>query len=271
MAGIGIGASRFLKKTAIGGVAYGPYTTAFQSTVVSRGGSLTTNELTYLNTFETSLGSDISQFDRLWIHGLSNSIAARTSFVNSSSTAITAINSPNFAPGFGYTGDAASSYLDTNYNLTSSSVKYTQNNACIFLYSRTDVAIDRADMGAVTTAPLALTQLLAMSATNSCVGDVNAVNNTSTSVVNSKGFYSLLRTASSGSSIYKNGSVIGTGSISSILPDANLYLLARNLNGAPNFFSPRQISVSGASSGAINQANFYSAVQALGTSIGWAV
>lgn len=254
-----------------GGLAIGPYTSAFLSEVTSRGGSLTDNELTYLSTFEASIGSDMSEFDRLWIHGLSNNIAARTSFVNPTSTIITAVNSPIFTANQGYSGNYSNMYLNTNYNLTSNSVKLTLNSASAFLYSRSNVANDSADMGAVTTAPLALTQILTRGALNNIVGDINANDNTGTTSTDSRGFFSAVRNSAATNQIYKNGALIASGVRLSRLPDINLYLLCRNLNGNPNFFAGRELSLSGVGSSSINQLNFYNAVQALGTSIGWAV
>lgn len=250
---------------------YGPYTIAFSAVVVSRGGVITNAEKTRLTTFETSLGTDITEFDRLWIHGLSNNIAALTSFVNPLSTIITAVNSPTFTPNFGYTGNFATMYLNTNYNLTTNSVKFTLNNASAFMYIRTNSAFDSADMGAVTTAPLALTQLLPRGSLNNIVGDINGNNNLGTTSTDSRGFFSTLRTGVSANQIYKNGAIIVSGAILSRLPNSTLFLLCRNLNGVPNLFSGRQISLSGVGSSNINQLNFYNAVQTLGTSLGWAV
>ena len=50
-----------------------------------------------------------------------------------------------------------------------------------------------------------------------------------------------------------------------------MYVLAFNNNGAAANFSTRQLSLSAIGSGVVNQSTFYTAVQALGTSIGWQV
>ena len=108
----GIGISPMFSRS--GGAS--PFTTAFKAAVISNGGTLTATEEGYLKTFETSMGSDLLEFDRLWIHGLSNEIAAKTSFVNPLSTAATAINLPTFTPSEGFQGNGATNYIDTNYN-----------------------------------------------------------------------------------------------------------------------------------------------------------
>ena len=112
---IGIGLSPLFKRGG-GGVSYGAYTTAFNTQVLAAGGSLTPSELSALTLFETSMGADMAEFDRLWIHGLSNQIAARTSFVNPTSTPLTEVNSPTWTAYQGYKGNGTTSYLNLNYN-----------------------------------------------------------------------------------------------------------------------------------------------------------
>ena len=257
--------------TASSVVSYGPYTTAFNASVIIGGGTLTTIEKGYLNTFETSMGTDLAEFDRLWIHGLSNEIAAKTSFVNPTSTIITNVNSVLFTANQGFKGNAVNNYLDTNYNPSTSAVKYTQNSASAFVYSRTASKSPRSDFGAVGLTPLSLIQIFIRLNDDSIVGDINSNRNTFGVNSNGTGFYSLVRTASNSSSIYKNGLLLSSGTTASALPPYNLYLFSINEAGTPTLFGNRQISVSGTSSGVVNQLNFYNALQTLGTSLGWAV
>lgn len=58
---------------------------------------------------------------------------------------------------------------------------------------------------------------------------------------------------------------------SSTLINNNMYVLALNSNGTASNFSARQLSVSGIGSGIINQSTFYTTLQVLGTSLGWAI
>lgn len=256
---------------ALSGPVIGPYTTNFVNVVVSRGGSVTTQEQIYLTTFETSVGADLLEFDRLWIHGLSSNIAARTSFVNPSSTIITAVNNPLFTPSYGYTG-AGGVYLNTNYNLSTNSVQYKQVSAATYVYSRTNTLQDATELGAVTTSPLAITQTASRLNSGDLLGDINSNNNTSSVVSDSIKLSVAVRTSAATNRIYKNGIALTTsGNTASALPNLDLFLLCRNVNGNPNFNTARQISLTGCSSSLVNQLNFYNAVQALGTSIGWAV
>ncbi len=248
------------------------YTTAFKSVVVSRGGTLTTAEEAYLRTFETSVGSDLAEFDRLYIHGLSNSIAARTSFVNPDSTIATEVNAPTFTANRGYQGNGTTSYLNTNFNPSTQGVKYTQSSASLFVYSRTNVAANYIDIGAID------------ASNKSFIAPKNAdvfsyyPTNLSTSIgspqatpADSLGLYQT-RLLSGVLNFYKQGVAIGSLAMTPVaIPTVPFYLLAGDNTNTPVLFSARQISVSGMGSGLIKQLNFYNAVQALGTSIGWAV
>ena len=80
------------------------------------------------------------------------------------------------------------------------------------------------------------------------------------------------RTASNVQKLIKNGTVITTNASASIgLSALNVYLLCRNNNGTAQLYSVNQMSMSFIGSGVINQSTLYTATQALGTSIGWAV
>jgi hypothetical protein len=251
-----------------GGLAVGPYTSAFSAEVISRGGSLTANELTYLNTFEVSVGSDLAEFDRLWIHGLSNNIAARTSFVNPSSTIITAVNSPTFTANQGYQGNGTTSYLNSNFIPSTQGVKYTLNSASYGVYSRTNSDISAVDFGSFN---VSFTQARLRQG-NIFYGDISSTGSAITFANTSSLGLHIVNRSGGVISLNKNGVQLATvGQAATTLSTINQYILARNQNGTADNFSSRQHALSFAGSGAINLTNFYNAVQALGTSIGWAV
>jgi hypothetical protein len=270
MAGIGIGASPFLKRQTSGS-AFGPYTTAFQATVVSRGGSLTANELTYLTTFENSVGSDLEEFDRLWIHGLSNEIAARTSFVNPNSTIITAVNSPTFIPSVGYQGNGTTSYLNTNFNTKTQSLKFNFRNCSMGVYINQVDTIGGSLIGQIDS--LNSNALYRFSPDSyaylNYAGGAGSVKTD-----NGIGLIAAYKDNLTQQFYVKNGFVnlpnTCTGSLNNI--DDNLGIFCRYYLGLGiSPFSNSKISLSFVSSGALNQTIFYNSVQTLGTSIGWAV
>ena len=248
---------------------YGPYTIAFAAVVVGRGGVVTTAEKAYLTTFEANLGTDITQFDRLWIHGLSNNIAARTSFVNPSSTLITPINAPIFTPYLGYTGDGLTTGLDTNYNPRTQGVKYTLNNSSGFSYLHSNViggasfgSYDNVNAGAF---------LYPQFTSNTPVYYINSIATGTNGTGNSFGLSTVNRTGSTSLNLYKNG-VFNTSSTvsSSAIPNLNMFLLGANYLG---LFAPfaGTICASGFGSSNYNQLNFYNSLQTLGQSLTWAV
>lgn len=247
-------------------VALGPITSAFSAVVTSRGGSLTSTEEAYLRTFEASVGSDLGKMDRLWIHGLSDSIAARTSFVNPNSTMITAVNSPTFTANIGFTGNGSTSYLNTNFNPATHGVNYTLNNASIFYYERATILGTYCGIGEQQS-------YLFPNLAGSVYFTINngASNNTFT-VANSKGFIFADRSSNTVTTCYKNGSFQSTlSNTATNFATNNFYLLALLQGGAALYPSPGNVALSGIGGTGINQSNFYNAVQALGTSIGWAV
>lgn len=254
-----------------GALVLGPKTLAYSTVVTSRGGSLTTNELLYLTTFETSLGSDLDEFDRLWIHGLSNNIAARTSFVNPTSTIITAVNSPTFTAGIGYQGNGSTSYLTTNYNPFTDGVKYTLNNASMFVYIRENIVSLTCAMGAFTGGNTGLL-MYPQYASNQGLYYINNAPPDNLTTQNSRGLSSCIRTSNLNTVGYKNGVISGANArVSNNMPNTNIFILGQSTAGTIAAAYSGTVSASGLGSSNYNQLTFYNAVQALGTSIGWAV
>jgi hypothetical protein len=207
----------------------------------------------------------------LWIFGLSNSVAARTSLANPTSTMITSVNNVSFTANQGYQGNGATNYLNSNYNTKTQSVKFTVNSGSIGLYSLTNSAIAAIDMGnyngQFTNIRARQPNDISFNHVNNSTGTVVLYSNT-----DSRGFYVALRPNASTNSAYKNGILKLSGSIaSSALNNNNIAILARTINASVDSYSQRQLSMSFIGSGIINQLNLYNAVQALGTSIGWAV
>ena len=249
--------------------AFSASATAYFNQVTSNGGSLTNAEKTYINTFIGALGSDFAEFDRLWIHGLSNSVAARTSLANPTSTMITAVNTPTFTASQGYTGNGTTTYLNHNVN-ENALTKYTQNSNSIFVYSRSNISEGKNEYGvydgANITACIINSAGSAYLANNMSIGNVAFGTNTT-----SLGLFFSKRVATALTS-FKNGVSLFTNTIASTpLCALQMYSLSRNQAGASTSNSTKQHAAVGYGSGTINQATFYTAIQALGTSIGWAV
>jgi hypothetical protein len=217
------------------------------------------------------VGSDLAEFDRLWIHGLSNDVAARTSFVNPSSAIVTAVNSPTFLQNVGYQGNGATSYLNTNYNPSTQGVKYTLNNASGFAYVGSNIISIGAAFGSVRSGavgPIVFPQF-------SSLLPLYVINDGGTDnygTGDSLGLSSVIRTSSTSLSLYKNGTLNASATKNSTsIPSFPLFICGYNNSGVLGAPYAGTISATGFGSANINQTNFYNAIQALGTSIGWAV
>lgn len=276
MPAIGIGISPMLRRFRASG--YGAYTTAWYTQVLVNGGTATAGELAALTTFETAVGSDMAEFDRLWIHGLANSVAARVSFVNPTSTLITAVNSPTFTAGIGYSGNGTTQSLDTNYNASTSAVKFTTNNGSYGNY---------VNVAATAGGPSAYMGYVKDTGGNcNCwynpsyiaAGYASSVN-TNASLTNA---YAGATTAlqiqfkDSAANIksYRNSTLLfTTAQTSGIVPSIKFSILARMYfaTGTPISQSNARVSLSFIGSANYNITTFSSAVTALGTTLGWAV
>jgi hypothetical protein len=241
-----------------------PYTDAFNTVVIARGGSLTTNEVIYLHTFETSLGLELAKLDRLFIYGLNNQIAALTSFVNPNTTAATAINAPLFTPSQGFTGNGGN-YINTNF-AASQGTNFTLNTSSMFYYERS--LINGVYCGVGENSGYLFPSLggAAYFTIN------NGVANTSFPVTNSQGFLFSDRTTSTNTNGYKNGifqtSLFLPSAVYSTYP---FFSLGLNVTGGLVYGSIGQTSITGFGGTGINATTLYNAVQTLGTSIGWAI
>ena len=250
---------------------YGPYTIAFSAVVVSRGGVVTNAEKARLTTFENSLAADITEFDRLWIHGLSNNIAARTSFVNPTSLIASAVNNPTFTPNLGYTGDGISSYLNSNYNPRLDGINYTLNECGLFVYVQQNIYGLICAMGAYT-APFDVSVIYPQYVSGQGLYYLNNFSPDALMNQNSVGLSSIRRIDANIIESYKNGILnAADGRAVTSTPNTNIYIGGQSINGtfARGYYGT--ISASGIGSGNINQLNFYNSLQALATSLGWNV
>jgi len=263
---IGIGISPMFKR---GGSSIGAYTAAFKTVVESRGGSLTADELIYLTTFENTMGSELTKCDRLGIIGLSNQIAANTSFINPSSSAITPVNSPTWSSY--YQSNGTTSYVNLNYNPSTQGVNYTRNSACAFLYQTNNVTEIALAIGSLDASNLSGSIYTKIGA-NATYYINNAATDTNIAVADSLGFYSIVRDGASSTKLYKNGTLIKSGSLASTpIPNLNCYLCGVNSLGSLLLPSTGKFTVYGYASSLIDQTVLRNAIQALGTSLGWAV
>lgn len=244
---------------------------AYFNQVTANGGTLTVNEKTYITTFTTALGDDIYEFDRLWIFGLSDSIAARTSLVNPTSTMITAVNSPTFTASQGYTGNGTTSYLNTNYNPSTDGVKYTLNNATGLAYLTDNVISSGNCFGSVSGSNVSAL-IFPQYSSNLPIYYINQFGADSYATGTSAGLVTVQRYNSSNISYYKNSTLNASSTkASTLIPNYSMYICGRNSSGVFTNGYSGKINACAFGSSNYNRTTFYNALQALGTSIGWAV
>lgn len=148
---------------------------------------------------------------------------------------ITLGGTPTFAADRGYTGDGAAAYLDTNFNpATAVSPKYTQNSAHLSARCRTSRAgADFSLMGSRNSTTNYI-NIITRASSGNFVGRVNSGPNAlSVANADSAGHYVANRSASNVSQGYKDGAQIITNSAVSVsIPDTNILLLARGVQGS---------------------------------------
>jgi len=169
-------------------------------------------------------------------------------------TDYTAINSPTFTTNQGFTGNGSSSYIDINFQPINGT-NYAQNSAHFMVYCYANDSSSTYYGGALDTTPSVIRSLnfggrdganrFSTVAINSTAADLTSNN----SVTDDTGFNLITRTNSTTVKAYKDNTLISTFTNSSSLTSyqlaRNIFLLARNLNGAANSFATRKLSIIG--------------------------
>jgi hypothetical protein len=226
--------------------AYEAETLAWESAVVGDGGSVSAGRLSLVNTLIAGLKTDgiWTKLDRLWLFAAENSQSALRDLVAAS--AATAVNSPTFAADDGFTGDGATSYVDTNYNPTVSGTNYVLDSAHIGVWNNT---VDTTDTSCTVGAVGGSFNEIFIVYGNEGNKTAITINNggptfTLTTVVEvSTGFWQANRSGASATQIYRNGASVGSGTVaSSQLCNAEFYACALNNDGTPALFSVNQVA-----------------------------
>ena len=264
--GIGIGVP-FIRRF-ISGSSYRPDAQAYFDRVYSEGGSLTDLEKGYINTYFGAI--DITNYDRLWIHGVSNQIAARVSLANpATADLLTEVNSPTWTANLGYTGDGATEYLDYNFDLLNDGVNFTLDDASMGVYLNTDSTLEKAIMGVISLPSFERSYLYPQ-----FVGaPTYSINSTAETMgvgsVNLKGLLISTRLASNSIKYFVDGTEeFSTNTASAAIPSGNVYGLCRSFLGTANDFNSATLSMT-IIGGTDNQATFNTATQTLATNLGF--
>lgn len=224
-----------------------------------------------INTLVTTLKADgnWTKLDRLWLLATEAQDQALISLVNPASTAMTLVNAPSFVADQGFTGDGATSYINTQYNPSSDGSQFTLNNCSFGIYARSNAGIYNMFHGCDNGTDHVLL------AEKNASGNIRfALNNVTfhDTAVTSLGFYVANRTASNATAGLRNSStIVSDTDVAVAVPNLKAYILCRNSSGTPSSFSGEQYSIFYFGSGSINQSAFYTAIQNYMTSLGSAV
>jgi hypothetical protein len=146
---------------------------------------------------------------------------AQASLLNWKSTSFNATNvsATAFATDVGYTGDGASDYIDSNFNILTGG-NYTQDSACFFGWSNTTGQEAKTFMG--TTVGVGFNRIyprwttdFAFYLINASTGELSVAN------ANGSGLWSVNRSTSTAVQLYRNGSSLHSGSQTSAVPGSD--------------------------------------------------
>lgn len=181
-----------------------------------------------------------SQLDILYLLAASDNQAARLNWINPAILTISPVNSPAFSADRGYTGDGASSYLNTTYNLTTGGQLAAQDNNCGGIWSLTNNAgAGVADFGGT---DLSLNTRDASN--NFATRDASTTADSSGAVTTANGHLLITRSAAASYDKYKNAALL-TNQVrtSGAFSSQALFGLARNNgSGSGTAFSTRQLA-----------------------------
>jgi hypothetical protein len=175
-------------------------------------GNVNTAHKGYVDTLIVGLKTDgvWTKLDRLWLLAAQNTTCALVDIVALATG--TAVNSPTFTADRGYTGNGANMYIDTNFNPTSGTPKYSQNSACFFAWNNTAGADVGCILGSVTSSITNGTLLIKHTDTNQyssiCANPIDALYGAYTFAFNSAsgtGLWLLNRSSSSAATADFNG------------------------------------------------------------------
>lgn len=200
----------------------------------------TNQRQSFINTLVNSLklAGIWTKLDALYVMAAADSQAARLNWVSSSFT-LSAISAPTFTADRGFTGDGASSYLDTGFDATAApSPNFTLNSAHLGVYIETvRVGVSAVQMGVSSNSGSKEDAIYGYFSDGNFYPRINSIGG---GVANSgsKGRLIASRTASSGTVAYRNGTSLGTvATVSDAIATGNVYIGAENFGAVAGNYS----------------------------------
>lgn len=152
------------------------------------------------------------------------------------------VGTPTQSPGKGIASASNSDYFDTNWNMVTNAVNYTQNSAHLLIGVDTDLVNFSISAGNLSSATVSM---LIRNPSDQFALRLNAVSQQLLTNTSGIGRFLMNRTGSTASEAFRNGVSLGTSTNASGAVVSGKLALGR---GAVNF-NPRRITVAGAGAG----------------------
>lgn len=228
-----------------------PMQTEVDAYLTAYGGSISQTQIDNLNTMvytlKDSLGiASLSQvYDALFVFANEDSVISKIDMINPSRRAVV-VDTLTFTQWEGWDGSAknpaGSNYLNTNFNMSTSSSNFTRNNHGVGIYIRTNVDETSRDFGVLSSSGKGL-RLSSRSSNYSYTLSMED-NTQASSNSNSQGYYVIDRGSSTAYTLYKNGVGTNLSTTTNVdLHNLNMFVGCINSNSTPSNFSKRQYAI----------------------------
>lgn len=205
--------------------------------------------------------------DIFYVTAAADSQAARLNWKNPATFTASEVNSPTFAADRGYTGDGATSRLNTGWVPSTNGVNFTQDSASMWGWSRTTGSEAISFLGNNTGTVQCMINPRTAGNAVALVRINDATNGSVSPNTDGSGFFGLQRTDSANKRVFRNGTQISTDIAQASTGVANL---AQWMCGADaSQFSTRQIAAAAWGAGLSGkELAFYNAMNTYMTAIG---
>lgn len=219
---------------------------------------LSPRQISRLDAFVKSLKSSLQisllsdAFDIMYIFAGESSESSLRNIVKDAHHA-TPVNAPAFNAFSGFLGNGVNAYIHTNYNPGTQGINYKQNSAAIGAFSNTNVLHTSMIMGTRSDGTLIRTSLVPNMTGNITRYYINHSSNfqkDADSLGSSLGFYILSRTDANNIFVSRGNTILGsTTQVSTGVPNNPFYVLCYNNGTAPQYYTPREVSIAFAGRG----------------------
>lgn len=240
---------------------------AYFTAVEGAGGAINSAGKTAYNDLIVGLKADSlwTLIDRLWCWCAQDAVAAQRDLKGANT--VTATGSPTFTAKTSYDFSGSGQYFDSGFMPSIHGVAFTQDSAHLMAFVLEDISSTARDLGVLD--GVVVTRLQSRQSTNASFA-VNAANDTTAANASGIGCFLASRTASNLTTLYKNGSSIGTSAqVSNGVNNFSLFIGATDLEGSPTGLSTRaQAMVSfGGGMNATQAGNYYTRLNTFKTAM----